>query len=56
MVYLDFPALADVTVGRSRHVWFQALAGATVGVKLKASMHATFEGETLDESISDDVS
>lgn len=53
--YLDVPLLVRVGSRSSGETSFHAFAGPSVGLKLRSNLTATFEGETEDEDIDDDV-
>ena len=55
MIYLDIPALARVPLAASGNCRFGALAGATIGTKLHARTRATFNGQSEDQTFTDDL-
>ena len=53
--YLEVPLLLRVGHAPSGSTSFHAFAGPSVGLKLRARATSTFDGETEDEDIGDDV-
>src|SRR5687767_13160292 len=53
--YLEVPLLLRVGRAPSGSTSFHAFAGPSVGLKLRARATSTFDGETEDEDIGDDV-
>jgi Outer membrane protein beta-barrel domain len=55
VLYLDLPLHARLPVVRTRTSVLSVLAGGTVGARLRARSHASFEGQTFDESATSDL-
>jgi hypothetical protein len=55
VLYLDLPLHARLPVIRTRTSVVHVLAGGTIGARLQARSHASFEGQTFDESATDDL-
>ena len=53
--YLEVPLLLRVGNAPSGQTSFHGFAGASLGLKLRSTFTATFDGETEDEDIDDDV-
>ena len=53
--YLEVPLLLRVGTASSGRTSFHAFAGPAIGLKLRSKFSATFEGETEDEDIEDDI-
>ena len=56
MTYLDVPALVRGDLVRSRSTVVQVLGGATLGLRLSASLRGTVEGVSQTESITSETS
>lgn len=52
---LDLPILARVSTVRSRSASFHVFAGPSVGVRLRARQRVTFEGQTEEQDVDDDI-
>ena len=55
ILYLDFPVQVRVPVVRSRNATLGVLGGAMIAARLHARGHASFAGQSMDETFTDEI-